>query len=194
MSSSSVNQRRSCDSPCGFTYPRIWCMCVHPLRSKAEVHISDAPGNRGKLCYVCPSCREFRGWLVPLRPDEVLAKVELHYQPDISAHSPSQLLYKGSVCARVQCGHGVLTKISSTTKNPGKLYYSCGGCGQFAGWCLPVGRSIVRQTTLFLGATRGCGFVRDDTVDTLRVMIWRLVFMNMFLCLLLLIALIAVLV
>lgn len=138
MSSASTNQRRAFDSPCEYTYVRVWCLCAYPSRTRTDVQFSEDPVDQGKLCYVCSRCRLFRGWLVPLRLGETTADVEPNYRPDTSPVIPSPISYQGARCRRGQYRRDAIIKISSSTDNHGKLYYTCFACKQFAAWCVPV--------------------------------------------------------
>lgn len=196
MSISSSSTRRPYDSPCEYTYPHYWCPCENPNRTRTIAEVSADQLSTGKLYYSCPKCMVFAGWLVPLRPGEILHLVERDYQPDRSTVSPSPLLYKRATCKRVGCKCVATILVSSSTDNPGKLYYSCTGCGRFVGWCIPIGRADeVNQPRctsdeMYPGRT---GAVEFNAITEIGKMAARLVILNVVIVVLLVITLLCTL-
>ena len=196
MSSASVSSRRPCDSPCEFVYPRVWCSCSFTIRTRTEVEICDVAGNLGKLCYVCPRCRLFRGWLVPFAASQDMADIEQGYQPNTGVNSSSPLCYRGARCRRVQCRNDASIKISASSENPGKLYYICESCKLFVAWCLPMKSEtqVLHLQPIGTNANNREAGATVYTVDDIGRLLYKLVIVNLFIFLLLVIVLMLVVV
>lgn len=146
MSSSSVTQRRVCDSPSPFTYPRAICRCDGTKYSRTFVNVSAAPGLRGKLFYTCSSCGSFVGWCLTSEAYELI------HEADMSPVRPCTLVYATASCTCPNCGIQATIFVSGSDDNRGKLYYSCEACGKFSGWCLPVEQEPRQSVTMPTGS------------------------------------------
>ena len=168
-------------------------MCKFPTRNRADVEISEVSGNRGKLCYVCPACKVFRGWLLPLETGASLESVELDYCPDTSRISPSPLCYEAAHCRVRQCRGDALIKISSSTANPGKLYYYCPACKKFVSWCLPVNKEGESSISKFGDQLASRCDERSSGFLQMKRKLDQLFYLNILIVLMLLVVLIVVL-